>query len=132
QVAVRADGDVYALCKCEEPTWPQNPGGWMGGNNVVCFSPTGTPRWGKVLPFWAVGIAAIDNNGGFLVGSNDPPTKNNTLYHYDKDGNQLNKMFPAPLYWATITRWFGGLESKMSVNCQRDPRDGEVKVFAAD
>ena len=132
QVIVRADGDCFALCKCEEPLWPQNSGSWMGGNNVVCFSPTGTPRWGKVLPFWAVGIAAIDSNGGFLLGTNDPPFKNNTVYHYDKDGNQLKMMTPDSIYGDNVTRWFGGLDSKMSVNCQRDPRDGKVKVFAAD
>lgn len=132
QTAVRADGDVYALVKSYEPSWPQNSGAWMGGNVVVCFTPAGVAKWGKVLPFWAVGITPIDNNGGFLIGTNDAPNTNGSIFHYDKDGNQLQKMFPNSIYGDNITRWFGGLDSKMSLNCMRDPRDGKVKVFAPD
>ena len=132
QTPYRADGDVYALCKSFDPAFPDNPAGHAGGNCIVCFSPTGTPKWGKVLPFWGMGFCVINDGGGFLVGSNDPPTKNNTIFHYDVDGNQLKKIFPDSLYGDNITRWFGGFDSRMSVNCQRDPRDGKVKIFAAD
>jgi hypothetical protein len=58
-----------------------------------------------------------------------------SVFHYDKDGTQLHMMRPDTRYGDNpIGPRFptGSLDSMMSLACQRDPRDGEVKVFASD
>lgn len=137
QLASRADGDVYCLIKCKDnPAIPTDGGQWMGGNAIVCFSPAGVAKWGKIMPWplWVIGMAAIDHDGGFVCGSNNTIGPG-TIYHFDKDGNQLKILRPDSQYGdiASDQRYpSGGLDSYMSVAAQRDPRDGEVKVFAAD
>jgi hypothetical protein len=135
QLASRADGDVYCGVKVKEnPSWPIDGGQWMGYNGMICLSPTGTPRWGKPTPFWQIGVAAIDKGGGYVCGSNNVQGPG-TIHHFDKDGNQLKQLRPNAIYGTDLQGPkypSGGLDSHQSVCAQRDPRDGEVKVFAAD
>ena len=132
QMCVRADGDVYLLCSVNNPAYPPQDEEWMAGNAIIAFAPNGTARWGKILPFSSVGIAAVSLGGGLCIGSNKSPAPG-TIYHYDKDGNQLKQLRPDIRFGENDPRIpSGGLDSRMSLACQRDPRDGQVKVFATD
>jgi hypothetical protein len=135
QLAGRADGDVYFGAKVKNnPSWPIDGGQWMGYNAILCITETGTLRWAKQTPFWTIGIQAIDHNGGYVCGSNNTLGPG-TIYHFDSNGNQLKELRPDTRFGdnAAGPRYpSGGLDSFQSINVARDPRDGEVKVFAAD
>lgn len=137
QLASRADGDVYCSCKVKDnPAWPIEGSQWMGANAIICLDPSGAPRWGKHTPFWQIGLAAIDNTGGggYIAGSNASPGPG-TVYHFDKNGNQLKQFRPDAKFGADFNGPnypSGGLDSFQSLNAMRDSRDGEIKVFAAD
>ena len=128
QDANRSNGDVYVGIKNHNPAWVQESGGWMGCNGMLRISPTGEVRWAKQNEFWQIGVAAIDGEGGYLCGSNTTSAGVNTIHHFNKDGNLVHSMRPDEIYGDHL----GGIDSHQSVNVMRDPRDGQLKVFAAD
>src|SRR4029077_21245233 len=138
QLANRADGDIYCTAKVKDNVaWPIEGSQWMGCNAMICLDgTTGAAKWGGHTPFWQIGLAAIDNQGGGgdIAGSNAAPGPG-TVYHFDRNGNQLKQLRPDARFGADFNGPnypSGGLDSFQSLNAMRDSRDGEIKVFAAD
>lgn len=135
------DGMVYSLAYSDSSAYPQNGARWMGGNILFGWSgqtgsapaPLGTPTWHVVLPERSVGMSPIPGGpGGVFVGIG--PASRGTIGHYTRDGLLIGSFQVAPKYGDDNLPNLasGALDSFMAINCNRDPRDGIVDVFAED
>jgi len=136
-----SDGMVYGLASSTMGSLPQNPDRWMGGNVLFAFTsgtattpaPLPAPKWHVVLPEKSVGMSPIPGGaGGVFVGIH--PTQRGTIGHYSKDGLLIGSFGVAPQYGddSPPNLASGALDGFLSVNCNRDPRDGILDVFAED
>lgn len=135
------DGMVYSLAYSNDPAYPQDGARWMGGNVLFGFegqtsatpTPLGAPKWHVVLPERSVGMTPIPGGkGGVFVGIG--PVSRGTIGHYTKDGLLIGSFKVAPKYGDDVPPNLasGALDAFLAINCNRDPRDGVIDVFAED
>ncbi len=135
------DGMVYALAASSMESLPQNGARWMGGNVLFAFdggtaaapAPLSAPKWQITLPEKSVGMSPIPGGpGGVMVGIH--PQKRGTIGHYSRDGLLIGSFGVSPEFGDDVLPNLasGALDAFLSVNCNRDPRDGILDVFAED
>lgn len=135
------DGMVYSLAYTDNGAYPQDGARWMGGNVLFAFEgqtgnspqPLGAPKWHVVLPERSVGMTPIPGGpGGVFVGIG--PQDRGAIGHYTRDGLLVGKLRVAPQFGDDVPPNLasGALDAFLAINCNRDPRDGVLDVFAED
>lgn len=136
------DGMVYSLAFGDRPGLPQAGARWMGGNVLFGWAakatatspgPLGTPKWHVTLPERSVGMTPIPGgNGGVFVGIY--PWNRATIGHYTKNGLLIGSFNADAVFGDDNPPNLasGALDSFLALNCNRDPRDGIIDVFAED
>ncbi len=135
------DGMVYSLAFGDRPGLPQNGARWMGGNvlfgwdskSAASPSPLGAPKWHVTLPERSVGMTPIPGGpGGVFVGIY--PWNRATIGHYTKNGLLIGSFNADTVFGDDNPPNLasGALDSFLALNCNRDPRDGIIDVFAED
>ena len=133
------DGMIYGLANTKKAVAPQEGQMHMGGNVLLGFqgrdvqSPEeiSTAKWMVVLPKKSVGLAPIPGGrGGVLIGG-DP--WRGGVRHYTKDGLLIGGFQSHQRFGIQPIDWPSGLlDAQFAVNCNRDPRDGILDVWAED
>jgi len=123
-MAVRTEkGDLYAFGRSE--LFPPHPGSgpaWMGGWALARFDPEGKRLWATRLIRHSTGMDYVPGDGGVVLGYFAAAT----IYHYNRDGLLVGSAGPGKPAGG-ISGW---LDNTSSIACNRDPRDGQIDVFA--
>ena len=117
------EGRIYAFGRSD--LFPQHPGSgpaWMGGWALAKFDASGKRHWATRL------VAALHGHGlragrrrrgvGYFAEA--------VVYHYNRDGLLVGSARPGKPAGG-VSGW---LDNTASIACNRDPRDGQIDVFA--
>lgn len=141
---VRSDGLLYGLSYINDgdtaTRWVARGGSWMAGNCLWGFDPTTAAiKFGVETEVPMIGIAPIPG-GGFFTSSNEEINgthRPGVIHHFSKYGLRLATFYVDSQFGVVnvpndSVQPVGGMDAFLAIACNRDPRDGDLRLSQED